>query len=126
VLFTKYLELRRKVHRAYLPAQEAAHSAWGPEGAKDQTHGQMAESRRRFNEAAKKSAYDRLARESNALDGEARKVSREILKIKAADQIGIGVRAAAVPRACTVAMMATEMPAAIKPYSIAVAPDWSL
>ena len=30
-----------------------------------------------------------------------------------------------VPRACTVAMIATAMPAAIRPYSIAVAPDWS-
>jgi hypothetical protein len=30
-----------------------------------------------------------------------------------------------VPRACTVAMIATAMPAAIKPYSMAVAPDWS-
>jgi hypothetical protein len=28
-----------------------------------------------------------------------------------------------VPRACTVAMIATEIPAAIRPYSIAVAPD---
>ena len=28
-----------------------------------------------------------------------------------------------VPRACTVAMMATEIPAAIRPYSMAVAPD---
>jgi len=30
-----------------------------------------------------------------------------------------------VPVACTAAMIATEMPAAIRPYSIAVAPDWS-
>jgi hypothetical protein len=30
-----------------------------------------------------------------------------------------------VPRPVTTAMMATEIPAAIKPYSIAVAPDWS-
>jgi hypothetical protein len=29
------------------------------------------------------------------------------------------------PSPATTAMMATEMPAAIKPYSIAVAPDWS-
>jgi hypothetical protein len=31
-----------------------------------------------------------------------------------------------VPRACTVAMMATEIPAAMRPYSIAVAPLSSL
>ena len=31
----------------------------------------------------------------------------------------------AVPVACTAAMIAMEIPAAIKPYSIAVAPDWS-
>jgi hypothetical protein len=30
-----------------------------------------------------------------------------------------------VPRPVTTTMMATEIPAAIKPYSIAVAPDWS-
>src|SRR5579872_5983029 len=30
-----------------------------------------------------------------------------------------------VPRPCTTAMIATEMPAAIRPYSMAVAPDWS-
>jgi hypothetical protein len=30
-----------------------------------------------------------------------------------------------VPRPSTVAMIATAMPAAIKPYSMAVAPDWS-
>ena len=29
------------------------------------------------------------------------------------------------PRPCTTAMMATEMPAAIRPYSMAVAPDSS-
>jgi hypothetical protein len=28
-----------------------------------------------------------------------------------------------VPRPCTTAMIATEIPAAIRPYSIAVAPD---
>jgi putative membrane protein len=31
-----------------------------------------------------------------------------------------------VPIVLTTAMMATEMPAAIRPYSMAVAPDWSL
>ncbi len=31
----------------------------------------------------------------------------------------------AVPTPLTAAMMATAMPAAIRPYSIAVAPDWS-
>ena len=30
-----------------------------------------------------------------------------------------------VPRPCTTAMIATEMPAAIRPYSMAVAPDSS-
>ena len=30
-----------------------------------------------------------------------------------------------VPVACTAAIIATEIPAAIRPYSIAVAPDWS-
>lgn len=30
-----------------------------------------------------------------------------------------------VPRPLTAVMMASAMPAAIKPYSIAVAPDWS-
>ena len=30
-----------------------------------------------------------------------------------------------VPRPLTAAMMARAMPAAIRPYSIAVAPDWS-
>jgi len=29
------------------------------------------------------------------------------------------------PSACTVAIIATEMPAAIRPYSMAVAPVWS-
>jgi hypothetical protein len=29
------------------------------------------------------------------------------------------------PRPCMTAMIATEMPAAIRPYSMAVAPDWS-
>jgi hypothetical protein len=29
------------------------------------------------------------------------------------------------PNELTTAMMATEMPAAIRPYSMAVAPDWS-
>jgi hypothetical protein len=31
-----------------------------------------------------------------------------------------------VPTVWTTTTMATEMPAAIRPYSIAVAPDWSL
>src|SRR5215210_3230505 len=31
-----------------------------------------------------------------------------------------------VPRPCTTVMIATEMPAAIRPYSMAVAPDSSL
>jgi hypothetical protein len=30
-----------------------------------------------------------------------------------------------VPRAVTAVMIATEMPAAMRPYSMAVAPDWS-
>src|ERR1051326_1862722 len=30
-----------------------------------------------------------------------------------------------VPRPCTTAMIETEMPAAMRPYSMAVAPDWS-
>ena len=47
----------------------------------------------------------------------------------AADQVPANVRAILVnvvlrlvPSACTVAMIATEMPAASRPYSIAVAP----
>ena len=35
----------------------------------------------------------------------------------------VNVVVKAVPVACTTAMMATEIPAAIRPYSIAVAPD---
>jgi len=53
------------------------------------------------------------------------RVSRQALCQPSAPETDVKVAFRLVPRPCTTAMIATEMPAAIKPYSMAVAPDLS-
>src|SRR4026208_1717720 len=55
-----------------------------------------------------------------------RRTSQEVIRDQfSASFTLVKVEVSLVPRPCTTAMMATEMPAAIRPYSIAVAPDSS-
>lgn len=90
-LFVEWLELRPKVHRAYDEALEAA----GFTGF-NRTDEQQAEAERRWPQARKQTGYDRLYKQLCVLDRKTNKLTRAILKIKAADRRGDGIRAAAI------------------------------